>query len=82
MQTPTVRRRDNGTIDIDSYRQEALMLRACVRTGTFKKVSRLPWRYAAAAAILAAYVVFLPRAPVSPTATSMQIASEIAVLPN
>ncbi|MFN3657117.1 MAG: hypothetical protein ACK4UO_07670 [Pseudolabrys sp.] len=60
MQTLTIRRRTNGTIDIDGYRQEALMLRAQMMTGTLKKFGRLPWRYAGVAAIVAAYLVLLP----------------------
>jgi hypothetical protein len=79
MQTQQIRRRDNGTIDIDNYRQEALLLRARSRTEAFKKVGRLPWRYIGAVAIVAAYVAFLPRTPVPPTATSMLVPVDVAV---
>lgn len=82
MQTHMVRRRTNGTIDIDGHRQEALMLRARGRTEAFKKLTRRPWRYAAAAALLAAYVAFLPRMPAPPTATAMSIAADVAVPAN
>ncbi len=39
MQIEPVRRRSNGTIDIDSYRREALMLREQTRTEFFTKLA-------------------------------------------
>ena len=40
MQIEPVRRRSNGTIDIDSYRREALMLREQTRTEFFTKLAQ------------------------------------------
>jgi hypothetical protein len=42
MQTDKIRHSSNGTIDIDSYRQEALVLRAQTRTQFFKRMGLCP----------------------------------------
>jgi len=80
MQTLTIRRRDNGTIDIDSYRQEALALRAGTMRRTLNRGRRSPWPLIGAAAIIAAYVTFLPRAPVPPTASAMLISANVSLM--
>jgi hypothetical protein len=54
MQTPTVRRRSNGTIDIDSYRQRALALRAQTTTQFFKSMG--PVFRPVMLALIAAYI--------------------------
>jgi len=56
MQIEPVRRRSNGTIDIDSYRQEARMLREQTRTEFFKIAGRAIRPLIGAAAIIAAYI--------------------------
>ena len=40
MQNDAIRRRSNGTIDIDSYRRDALMLREQTRTEFFRSIGR------------------------------------------
>lgn len=80
MQTQQIRRLTNGTIDIDSYRQEALALRARAMRRTLNKGRRSPWVLIGAAAIIAAYVVFLPRTPVPPVASLMPISANIPLM--
>lgn len=80
MQTLQIRRRSNGTIDIDSYRQEALVLRAGTMRRTLNKGRRSPWPLIGAAAIIAAYVTFVPRTPVPPSASSMLVSANISLL--
>ena len=85
MQTDTIRRRTNGSIDIESYGREALRLRTQTRTDLFKRAGRLAlsWPvigaaalatgYAARQAVLASVSTRLaapPRTPAIPTASS------------
>lgn len=66
-----VRRRTNGTIDIDSYRQEALFLRAQTRTEFLKRVGRVARPLIGTVAILVAYAVFLLREAAPPATASL-----------
>ncbi|MGZ5897589.1 MAG: DUF3455 domain-containing protein [Xanthobacteraceae bacterium] len=56
MQNDAIRRRSNGTIDIDSYRREALTRRAQTRTQFFSGVGRAVRPLMGASAIIVAYV--------------------------
>jgi hypothetical protein len=56
MQIEPVRRRSNGTIDIDSYRREALILREQTRAECFKRVGRAVRPLMGVVTIIAAYV--------------------------
>jgi hypothetical protein len=56
MQTDTICRRRTGTIDIDSYRQEALARRAQTRTQFFSSVGRAVRSLIGPVAIIVAYV--------------------------
>ena len=56
MQTDTIRRRSNGTIDIDCYRQEALTQRAQTRTQFFRSLGRVARPVIGTAAIIVAYI--------------------------
>jgi len=55
MQIEPARRRSNGTIDIDSYRQEARMLREQTRTEFFKTAGRAIQPLIGVMAIIAVY---------------------------
>ena len=57
MDTPTIRRRTNGTIDLDFYRERALMERAAVRRNSFRRAGGLVRPAVAIAALLAAVAV-------------------------
>jgi hypothetical protein len=80
MQTQQIRRRSNGTIDIDSYRQEALVLRAQAMRRLSNKGRLLPWPLIGAVAIVVAYVTFLPRTPVPPSASSMLVSANLSLM--
>ncbi|MGA7386457.1 MAG: DUF3455 domain-containing protein [Pseudolabrys sp.] len=56
MQTDTIRRRSNGTIDIDCYRQEALIQRAQTRTQFFRSLGHVARPVIGTAAIIVAYI--------------------------
>jgi hypothetical protein len=55
MQSQDIRRRYNGTIDIDACRQEALILRAQMRTLFFRRMGHVSRPLLGAAAIIIAY---------------------------
>ncbi|MGC2826477.1 MAG: DUF3455 domain-containing protein [Pseudolabrys sp.] len=56
MQTDTIRRRSNGTIDIDCYRHEALIQRAQTRTQFFRSLGHVARPVIGTAAIIVAYI--------------------------
>lgn len=53
MQIDTIRRRTNGTIDIDSYRRDAVALRTEARVQVGRRALRYGWPVVSAAALLA-----------------------------
>ncbi|MGB9045153.1 MAG: hypothetical protein WCC81_22185 [Pseudolabrys sp.] len=55
MQIEPIRRRSNGTIDIDSYRRDALMLREQTRTEFFRSIARAVRPLTGVVAIIVAY---------------------------
>lgn len=55
MQIEPIRRRNNGTIDIDSYRRDALMLREQTRTEFFRSIGRAVRPLTGVVAIIVAY---------------------------
>jgi len=55
MQIDPVRRRSNGTVDIDGYRRDALMLREQTRTEFFRSIARAVRPFIGGAAIVVAY---------------------------
>jgi hypothetical protein len=71
MQTDTIRRRSNGTIDIDCYRQEALTRRAQTRTQFFSSVGRAVRPLMGAVAIIVAYISALHQMFPAPAAAEM-----------
>jgi hypothetical protein len=76
MNTEAIRRRSNGTIDIDFYRQRALTDRAAVRAGAARTAGRA-WRPVIAISILLTALWMMP--PVRPTSdpTMTAMASEL-----
>jgi hypothetical protein len=59
MQIEPVRRRSNGTLDIDSYRREARALRERTRAEFFKKAGRAVHPFIGGMAIIVAYALAL-----------------------
>lgn len=56
MQIDPIRRRTNGTIDVDTYRQEALTLRRQTRTEFFTSIGRVARPLIGSIAIIVAYI--------------------------
>jgi hypothetical protein len=63
MQTDNFCRRTNGTIDIDAYRQEAIVLRAQTRTHFLKCMGRVARPIVGAAVIAAGALLLRPSLP-------------------
>jgi hypothetical protein len=70
-----VRRRTNGTIDYDHYRQEALMLRRATTTEFVRGLGRLVRPLVAAAVIILAISVMPTSAPPLSGAVAMSPAT-------
>ena len=76
------RRRSKDTAAVDGYRQATLALRARAERRRFRSGRlSLACRLIGAVAILAAYVVFLPRTPVPPGTSARLVSTEIPPMP-
>ena len=64
IQVTSIRRRSNGTVDMDVYRRKAFLLRRETTNQILRRLGRsvLP-QLIGAIAILVSYVLFLPRNP-------------------
>jgi len=69
---PTIRRRDNGAIDIDFYRERALMERALASTRFSKVLGRVLRPHIGAAIALGIWMLALPRNTLSVCATALR----------
>lgn len=76
-QTQQIRRRTNGTIDIDHYRNRALMERRNAVSAMTGRANVLAFPLIAIVALIAA-IVMAPRAPTPPAAAADDAAIAIA----
>jgi hypothetical protein len=66
---PDIRRRTNGTIDIDYYRSRALMERDAFIAGEMRRAISRTWPLLAAVALITAGYLAIPSTPHSPRPT-------------
>jgi hypothetical protein len=78
MQTQDIRRRENGTIDIDYYRQEALSHRREVMTSFFRRAGRAARPLIAITAVALAVHSFATRPP--STESDLRSSQDVRVL--
>jgi hypothetical protein len=81
MHNDNVRRRENGTIDIDFYRGQASVLRKETTNRIFRRAARLGRPLIKATTIVLTYALVAPREPLPPSAESIFVSAEVPLLP-
>ena len=81
MHNDKVRRRQNGTIDIDFYRRETSILRRETTNRIFRRAARFGRPVFRATTIVLTYALLAPRDPLPPGADSIFVSAEVPLLP-
>jgi hypothetical protein len=81
MSIEKIKRRSNGTIDVDFYRQEAFLLRRESTNKLFRRIRRASRPLIGAATIIANYALLTPREPSPPSTNSIFVSAEVPLLP-
>jgi hypothetical protein len=81
MHIDKIRRRSNGTIDIDFYRDEAFLLRRAATNKFFRRIRRAGRPLIGVATIIANYALLTPREPLPPSTSSIFVSAEVPLLP-
>ena len=83
IQVTSIRRRSNGTVDMDVYRRKAFLLRRETTNQILRRLGHsVLARLIGAIAILVSYVLFLPRNPLPQGAGSTFALAKVSVLPS
>ena len=81
MNIETIKRRSNGTVDIDFYRQEAFLLRREATNKFFRRIRRASRPLIGVATIIANYALLTPREPSPPSTNSIFVSAEVPLVP-
>ena len=81
MHIDSVRRRTNGTIDIDFYRREASLLRRESMNKFFRRARRVERPLIKAVTIVVTYALVSPRDPLPPRTGSIFVSADMPLLP-
>lgn len=81
MHIDKIKRRSNGTIDIDFYRNEAFSLRRAATKKFFKRVRSAGRPLIGVATIIANYALLTPRKSLPPSTSSIFVSAEVPLLP-
>ena len=80
MNTEKVKRRSNGTVDVDFYRQEAFLLRREATNKLFKRIRRASRPLIGTVTIIANYALLTPRETSPPSANSIFVSAEVPLM--
>ena len=81
MHNDNVRRRENGTIDMDFYRREASILRRETANRVFRRAARLGRPLMRATTIVLTYALVAQRDPLPPGTDSIFVSADRPLLP-
>src|SRR5262245_39476513 len=81
MNIEKIKRRSNGTIDVDFYRQEAFLFRREATNKLFRRIRRASRPLIGAVTIIANYGLLTPREPSPPSANSIFESVEVPLMP-
>ena len=81
MHNDNVRRRENGTIDMDFYRREASILRRETTNRVLRRAARLGRPLIRATTIVLTYALVAPREPLPPGTDSIFVSADVPLLP-
>jgi len=81
MSIEKIKRRDNGTVDVDFYRQEAFLLRREATNKFFRRIRRASRPFIGTVTLIANYALLTPREPSPPSTNSIFVSAEVPLVP-
>jgi hypothetical protein len=81
MSIEKIKRRSNGTVDVDFYRQEAFLLRREATNKLFNRIRRASRPLIGTVTIVANYALLTPRESLPRSANSIFVSAEVPLMP-
>jgi len=81
MSIEKIKRRNNGTVDVDFYRQEAFLLRREATNKFFRRIRRASRPFIGTVTLIANYALLTPREPSPPSTNSIFVSAEVPLVP-
>lgn len=81
MNIDKIKRRSNGTIDVDFYREEAFLLRREATNKFFRRIRRASRPFIGTVTLIANYALLTPREPSPPSNNSIFVSAEVPLVP-
>jgi len=81
MSIEKIKRRSNGTVDVDFYRQEAFLLRREATNKFFRRIRRASRPFIGTVTLIANYALLTPREPSPPSTNSIFVSAEVPLVP-
>ena len=81
MSIEKIKRRTNGTVDVDFYRQEAFLLRREATNKFFRRIRRASRPFIGTVTLIANYALLTPRETSPPSTNSIFVSAEVPLVP-
>ena len=81
MDIEKIKRRTNGTVDVDFYRQEAFLHRREATNKFFRRIRRASRPFIGTVTLIANYALLTPREPSPPSNNSIFVSAEVPLVP-
>ena len=81
MNIEKIKRRTNGTVDVDFYREEAFLLRREATNKFFRRIRRASRPFIGTVKLIANYALLTPREPSPPSNNSIFVSAEVPLVP-
>jgi hypothetical protein len=81
MDNEKIKRRTNGTVDVDFYRQEAFLQRREATNKFFRHIRRASRPFIGTVTLIANYALLTPREPSPPSNNSIFVSAEVPLVP-
>ena len=81
MNIEKIKRRTNGTVDVDFYREEAFLLRRDATNKFFRRIRRASRPFIGTVTLIANYALLTPREPSPPSNNSIFVSAEVPLVP-
>ena len=81
MNIEKTKRRTNGTVDVDFYREEAFLLRREATNKFFRRIRRASRPFIGTVTLIANYALLTPREPSPPSNNSISVSAEVPLVP-
>ena len=81
MNIEKIKRRTNGTVNVDFYREEAFLLRREATNKFFRRIRRASRPFIGTVTLIANYALLTPREPSPPSNNSIFVSAEVPLVP-